>query len=132
MSDHPAQPTSLRSALGRVRGLGAARGGTEHWLAQRLTSLALLPLTLWLVISVASLAGAGHAAAVEWIAAPVNALLLLLTLGLTFHHTAGGLQVIIEDYVRPEGRRFAAILAVKAICLVAAAASALAVLRIAL
>jgi succinate dehydrogenase / fumarate reductase membrane anchor subunit len=121
----------LRSPLGRVRGLGSAKGGTHHWWMQRVTSVALLPLTLWFVLSVASLAGAGHAATVAWIARPWNAVLLLLTIGVTFHHLAAGVQVIIEDYANQERVKVAGILATKAICLVLALAAGLAVLRIA-
>ena len=123
--------TQLRSPLGRVRGLGSARGGTHHWWMQRVTSAALLPLTLWFVLSAAMLAGAGYEATVAWMARPWNATLLLLTIGLTFHHLAAGLQVIIEDYAKPEAAKMGGILAVKAICLVLALAAGLAVLRIA-
>lgn len=131
MAGETLQPKLLRSPLGRVRGLGSAKGGTHHWWLQRITSAALLPLTLWFAISVALLAGAPHAEVARWIAAPVNALLLLLTIGIGFHHTAAGLQVIIEDYVHVPGARVGGILAVNAICAVAALASALAVLRLA-
>lgn len=131
MAETRASGTTLRSPLGRVRGLGSARSGVHHWWAQRITSAALLPLTLWFALSLATLAGAGHAATIAWIASPWNAVLLLATIGVGFHHTAAGLQVIIEDYVHAEGPRMAGILAVKAICLLLALAAALAVLRIA-
>lgn len=123
--------TQLRSPLGRVRGLGSARGGTRHWWLQRVTSLALLPLTLWFAVSAASLAGASHDRVTGWIGDPVNAVLLLAAIGLTFHHTAAGLQVVVEDYARPEWAKVGGILAIKAICWLLALASALAVLRIA-
>ncbi len=121
----------LQTPLGRVRGLGAAHGGTHHWWLQRVTSVALLPLTLWFVFAVSALAGAPYERVVSWIAQPFNAVLLLLSIGIGFHHTANGLQVVIEDYVRPEFARKAANLAQKGLCLVAALVSALAVLRIA-
>src|SRR3954452_9960356 len=104
-----AQNTTLRSPLGRVRGLGSAKGGTHHWWMQRVTSAALLPLTLWFALSAASLAGASHPEAVAWIGRPLNAVLLLATIGLAFHHTAAGLQVILEDYIRQEWQRVGAI-----------------------
>lgn len=131
MANETAEADILRSPLGRVRGLGTARSGTLHWWHQRLTSIALLPLTLWFAFAMVSLAGAPHGAVVAWIARPWNAVLLLLSLGLTFHHTNAGLQVIIEDYVKPEWVKLAALLAVKATCLVLALAAGLAVLRIA-
>ena len=131
MANEYAHDTTLRSPLGRVRGLGSAKGGTHHWWMQRVTSAALLPLTLWFALSVASLAGAPYEETRAWIAHPVNAVLLLASIGLTFHHTAAGLQVILEDYVNQEWAKVGSILAVKAICWLLAIASALAVLRIA-
>jgi succinate dehydrogenase / fumarate reductase membrane anchor subunit len=123
--------TSLRSPLGRVRGLGSAKGGTHHWWMQRVTSIALLPLTLWFVASMIGLAGASYLETLLWIAQPLNALLLLVLIGLTFHHMAAGLQVVIEDYVRDEFRRMAYILLIKAAAVLMALASGFSVLRIA-
>lgn len=131
MANEYAENTSLRSPLGRVRGLGSARGGTHQWWMQRVTSIALLPLTLWFALSVAGLAGAGYGATVAWIGRPWNAVLLLATIGLTFHHLAAGMQVIVEDYANQEWVKMGGILAIKAICVLLALASALAVLRIA-
>lgn len=127
----PPRQSQLRSPLGRARGAGAAKSGAHHWWMQRVTSLALLPLTVWFVLSLATSAGMTHGEALLWIGNPLNAVLLLALIGLTFHHTASGLQVVIEDYVRPEGTRMALILAVKALCWLGAIAAALAVLRIA-
>lgn len=124
--------TALQSPLGRVRGLGSARGGTHHWWMQRVTSIALLPLTIWFVFSAVGLAGVGYAETRAWIGAPVNAVLLLAMIGLTFHHMAAGLQVVVEDYTRGEFARMAIVLAIKAVSLLMALACALAVLRIAL
>lgn len=129
-SEHDAA-LRLQTPLGRVRGLGSARGGTHHWWGQRLTSLALLPLTIWFALSAVGLAGASHAQALAFIAAPLNAVLMIATLLLSFHHTNAGLQVVIEDYVRSPGMRVAALLAVKAVCGLLAIASVFAVLRIA-
>lgn len=131
MANEYARNTTLRTPLGRVRGLGSAKGGTHHWWVQRVTSVVLLPLTLWFVLSAASLAGAGYEATIAWIARPWNAVLLLATIGVTFYHTALGLQVIVEDYANQEWVKMGAILAIKAICVVLALASALAVVRIA-
>ncbi len=122
---------TMRSPLGRVRGLGSAKGGTHHWWVQRVTSITLLPLTIWFALSAVSLTGATYAETVAWIARPWNAVLLLATIGLTFQHMASGLQVIIEDYANQEWVKMGGILAVKAICVLLAIASALAVLKIA-
>ncbi len=129
-NDHAAN-TMLRSPLGRVRGLGSAKGGTHHWWLQRLTSIALLPLTIWFAFSAALLAGASYEDTVAWIGRPWNAVLLLATIALVFHHIASGIQVIVEDYANQEWTKMSSILAVKAICALLAIASALAVLRIA-
>ena len=121
----------LQSSLARVRGMGSAKGGTHHWWMQRVTSIALLPLTIWFVFAVAGHTGATHAEMVTWMARPLNAVLLLSFVLISFHHAAAGMQVIIEDYVRGEMRMFL-ILAVKAACWILALVSALAVLRIAI
>jgi succinate dehydrogenase / fumarate reductase, membrane anchor subunit len=90
----------MRSQLGRVRGLGAAKSGVEHWWVERLTAIALLPLTIWFVVSVLFLLGAPHVAMVHWVGRPVNTVLLLALVVMTFHHMQLGLQVVIDDYVR--------------------------------
>ena len=131
MANEYAANTTLRSPLGRVRGLGSAKGGTHHWWMQRLTSIALLPLTIWFAISAALLAGASYDQTIAWIGRPFNAVLLLATIALTFHHIAAGIQVVIEDYANQEWTKMSSILVVKAICALLAIASALAVLRIA-
>ncbi len=131
MKDDGTSP-ALRSPLGRVRHLGSARKGTEHWIAQRVTSIALLPLTVWFLASMVTLAGASYIETVLWLSHPLNAVLMLALLGLTFHHTAAGLQVVVEDYVRPESRKLAVILAIRAVCWLGFLAAALAVLRVAL
>lgn len=103
----------LRSSLGRVRGLGAAKEGVGHWWAQRLTAVALVPLTLWFVASLIGLIGADHAAFVAWVRQPLDAILMVLLLAAGFHHLQLGLQVVIEDYVHHEAARIASIIAVK-------------------
>ena len=129
----PASSAGLRSPLGRVRGLGSARNGTHHWFMQRVTSLALLPLTVWFAVSaVFTLGGASYETAAYWVAQPWNAVLLLALVIATFHHIAAGLQVVIEDYVKPEAAKLVGILLVKAICWLAAMACVLAVLRVAI
>ncbi len=121
----------MRTPLGRVRGLGSAKSGTHHWWMQRVTSLALLPLTLWFVVSMLSLAGASYAQTRAFLAWPINAVLMLALVGLTFHHIAAGLQVVVEDYVRKDMQRIALLLLVKGGCWLMALVSAFAVLRVA-
>ena len=121
---------SLRSPLGRGRGLGAAREGVGHWWAQRLTALALIPLTLWFVGAVATLTGAGHEVVAGWIASPVVAGLLILLIVATFYHAYLGLQVVIEDYLHHEGRKLALLLLVKAAAIVLGLIGVLSVLML--
>jgi len=123
---------SLRSDLGRVRGLGSAKEGAAHWWAQRVTAVALVPLSLWLVASLASLTGADVAAARAWIAQPVVAVLLVLLIGVTFHHAQLGMQVVIEDYVHTEWVKISSIVLVKFAAVALAAAGIFSVLKIAL
>jgi succinate dehydrogenase / fumarate reductase membrane anchor subunit len=119
---------SLRSPLGRVRGLGSAKDGTGHWWAQRLTALALIPLGVWFCASVIAMTGADYAAVAAWAGSPLVAGLLILLLAATFYHAALGLQVVIEDYVHHEMTKLLLVLAVKAIALVLGLAAILSVL----
>jgi succinate dehydrogenase / fumarate reductase membrane anchor subunit len=121
----------MRSQLGRVRGLGSARSGSHHWKAERVTSVALVPLTAWFVIAVLAHLGAGQPAMAAWAGSPVNAALLLALIAMTFHHMQLGLQVVWEDYIHSVGRRDAAILATKGACLVLGLMAAVAVLKLA-
>jgi succinate dehydrogenase / fumarate reductase membrane anchor subunit len=130
-SGQPPRQASLQAPLARVRGAGSAKSGAHHWRMQRVTSIALLPLTIWFIVSLATNAGMTHAEALLWIGSPLNAVLLLALIALTFHHTASGLQVVIEDYANSEWVKMAAILAVKGVCWLLAIAAALAVVRIA-
>lgn len=124
--------TTLRSGLGRVRGLGSAKEGVQHWWAQRVTAIALVPLTLWFVASVIVLAGADHATVSAWIARPLNTVLLIALVAATFWHAALGLQVVIEDYIHTEGTKLVVLLAVKALLALVGLAGIVAVLRVAL
>ncbi len=121
-----------RSPLARARGLGAARSGVGHWRAQRITAIALAPLAVWLVASLAARAGADHATVTAWIAQPPVAVALTLTLGVMFWHLELGLQAVIEDYVHGSATRQALLLANAFACVALAAAAIFAVLDIAL
>ena len=123
---------TLRTPLGRVRGLGASGKGVDHWWLQRTTALALIPLTLWFVFSIISRIGAGHEAVTAWIATPwVTVLLLIYTVAM-FLHAQIGLQVVIEDYIHTESIRIAALLTSGAAMLLAMTAMVVSILRIAL
>lgn len=120
----------MRSQLGRVRGLGAARSGVAVWWAERVTSVALVPLTLWFVVSVLLLVGAPQASVHAWAGNPVNAVLLLALVLITFHHMQLGLQVIIEDYIHGESVRMVSQLVMKGITGLLALASLVASLKL--
>jgi succinate dehydrogenase / fumarate reductase membrane anchor subunit len=122
----------LRSPLGRARGLGSARSGSKHWWAQRLTAIALVPLTLWFIWSMLRLAGASQVDVADWLSSPVRLALVLALIAATFHHLQLGLQVVIEDYVPQEGVKLAAVLAVKGLCILLALVCAMSALALGL
>ncbi|WP_428376289.1 succinate dehydrogenase, hydrophobic membrane anchor protein [Lichenicoccus sp.] len=100
MSNQPGRVEVMRSQLGRARGLGSAKSGVEHWWVERVTAIALVPLTVWFVVSVLTLLHADQPAVLHWAGRPVNTVLLLATVIMTFHHMQLGLQVVIDDYVK--------------------------------
>ncbi|MCB1859376.1 MAG: succinate dehydrogenase, hydrophobic membrane anchor protein [Gammaproteobacteria bacterium] len=122
----------LRTPLSRAKGLGSAKEGVSHWWRQRLTSLLMLPLILWLTFSFASLPQADHATLSGWVGSPMVSIGLILLIAAVFYHTQLGLQVIIEDYVPAHGWRTAAIIGVGFFCLLFAVIGVIAVLKIAL
>jgi succinate dehydrogenase / fumarate reductase, membrane anchor subunit len=124
--------TIMRSGLGRARGLGSANTGAAHWLAERITSVALVPLTIWFVFSVIALLGSPRADVAAWAGHTVNATLLVALILITFKHMAMGLQVVIEDYVHDEFPRFVATIVMKAVVGLFGIAGLLATLKLAL
>jgi succinate dehydrogenase / fumarate reductase, membrane anchor subunit len=120
----------LRSPLGRARGLGSAKAGAAHWWAQRLTAIALVPLTLWFICAVMRLHGADQAAVVAWLASPIAMVLMLSLIVATFHHLQLGLQVVVEDYVHDHALKTASVLALKGACIVLALACIVSVLKL--
>jgi succinate dehydrogenase / fumarate reductase membrane anchor subunit len=122
---------SMRTPMARVRGLGAAKEGVHHWWMQRLTAIALVPLTLWFVVAILSMVGADHAAVKAWMAQPLPAVLTVLLIVATFHHAQLGLQVVVEDYVHHEGAKLTLIVAIKFAALALAALAVFAVLKLA-
>lgn len=122
---------SLRTPLGVALGRGAARAGVHHWWVQRVTAVALVPLTLWLLFSLSRLPLADQAAVTDWIAAGWHPVLLCLTILVMAWHSVLGVQVVIEDYVHVKLTRTVTLLLVNFIHVVVAAAGIYAVLRVA-
>jgi succinate dehydrogenase / fumarate reductase membrane anchor subunit len=122
----------MRSPLGRARGLGAAKSGAVHWWLQRLTSLALVPLTLWFLCAMIRLLGATRDDVVSWMAGPLPIVLMIALVIATFHHLQAGLQVVIEDYVDHDWLRIGSILLVKAACVLLGLACVVSALRLGL
>jgi succinate dehydrogenase / fumarate reductase membrane anchor subunit len=124
--------SSLRTPLKNALGLGSARQGAHHFVVQRVTAFALVPLGGWFVWTVLSLLHLDYAGARALVAQPYNAVLMLAFVVAVFWHAQLGLQVVIEDYVHARGSQLAMQLLVKFLCFLGAAASVLAVLKIAL
>lgn len=120
----------MRSYLGQVRGLGAGGSGVvEHWRVERITAIALVPLSIWFVVSVIRLLGATQPEVVHWVGHPVNTVLLLALIIMTFHHMQLGLQVVIGDYIHSKPLEYAATLANKGLALLLGLFAAVAVLK---
>jgi succinate dehydrogenase / fumarate reductase membrane anchor subunit len=121
-----------RNAVARVKAQASIRAGADHWVIQRLTSVALVPLTLWFIVSAVSLSGASYEEARAWLAGPFNATAMLLLILSLFWHTQLGVQVIIEDYVHHEFTKFVSLMALKFAVIALGLACAVATLKIAL
>ncbi|MGH8551187.1 MAG: succinate dehydrogenase, hydrophobic membrane anchor protein [Methylococcales bacterium] len=121
---------NFKTPLSKARGLGSAKAGLHHWWVQRVTAVALIPLTLWFGIAIVLIPGADYRTIVEWIASPWNTVLLISSIIAVFYHALLGVQVIIEDYVHGEWIKIAGILATKLILIFYALAALYATFRI--
>ena len=128
MTSTPAK--HMRTPLARVRGLGAARSGTDHFWRQRLTAVANIPLTIAAVIIVITLLGRNQAAAAQVLGSPLVAIIMLLFIASTTAHMKIGMQVIIEDYVHDETAKLVLIMANAFFCIAVALASAYGILKL--
>ena len=121
---------SMKTPLGRVRGLGAARSGTQHFWQQRLTSVAGIPLTIGFIVIVIALLGRNHAAAVQILGSPLVAIVMLLFIITTVYHMCLGMQEIIVDYVQDDLVKFLALIGNTCFGVVVALASIYAILKL--
>jgi succinate dehydrogenase / fumarate reductase, membrane anchor subunit len=122
---------SLSSPLRQVLGMGPARSGVQHWWHQRLTSLALVPLSIWFAVSLIALPGFDHLTVISWMGQSWTALLLILFVLLCAWHSQLGLRVIIEDYVHREGAKTLLLVLSSFAHVLAAAAGVFAVFKVA-
>ena len=121
---------TMRTPLSRVRGLGSAKSGTEHFWHQRLTSVANIPLFLFFVISIVMLAGADHAAFIAYLSNPIVSITMLLMVLSGVYHMYLGMAVIIEDYIHSEGLKVISLLGNNFFSLAVGIASVFAILKI--
>jgi succinate dehydrogenase / fumarate reductase membrane anchor subunit len=123
---------SLRTPLAAAKGLGAAKAGFHHWWVSRLTSIALVPLTLWFIFALASLGSMDYEAFLTWVRAPFVTVLLLVTLAVAVYHMMLGLRVILEDYVQVEWLKVSSIVVMNFLSILVGAVGLVAILKISL
>jgi succinate dehydrogenase / fumarate reductase membrane anchor subunit len=123
---------SFRTPLGQARGLGSAKHGASHWVAERVSAIALVPLVIWAVYGVIRLAAGDYGFAVTWIQNPVNAVLVVLTIAISFWHMQAGLRVVVEDYIHKTFTKSALLLLNLFVCGLAGALAIFSILKVAL
>ena len=121
---------SLRSPLGKVLGLGSAKDGTGHWWAQRVTAVALVPLTLWFVISLLTLPGLDYETVRTWLAFPLTGFLAVLLIAVMSYHSYLGTIVIVEDYVHTGGMKVLTLMVLRFLYVLAGGGAIFAILRV--
>ncbi|HEY2675595.1 MAG TPA: succinate dehydrogenase, hydrophobic membrane anchor protein [Steroidobacteraceae bacterium] len=121
---------SLRSPLSQVEGMGSAKDGTAHWWAQRVTAIALIPLTLWLAFSLLALPDLHYETVRIWLSVPISAFLSVLLVGVLSYHSYLGTQVIVEDYVASAGMKVFMLLLLKFLYVLCAGIGIFAVMRV--
>ncbi len=121
---------SLRSPLSRVLGMGSAKDGTAHWWAQRVTAIALVPLTLWLAFSLLTLPDLYFETVRTWLSVPISGFLAVLLVAVLSYHSYLGTQVIVEDYVAAAGAKVLILLLLKFLYVLCAGIGIFAILRV--
>lgn len=127
-----ASPAGFRTPLSRARGLGSAKHGVGHFIADRVTGLALIPLSIWAAYAGLKIAAGGYVVAIEWLARPLNAVLLVLFVVTGFVHLRLAIQVVVEDYIQGFVAKSALLIANYLVCVLGAALGVFAILKVAL
>jgi succinate dehydrogenase / fumarate reductase, membrane anchor subunit len=122
---------SLRSPVGRVLGLGSAKDGTGHWWAQRVSAVALIPLTLWFLLSLLALPALDYATVRAWLSVPLSGLLAVLLVAVLTYHSYLGTTVVIEDYVHAVGTKILSLLLLRFLYVLVGGAGIFAILHVA-
>lgn len=122
---------SYRTDHSRARGLGAAKHGAGHWIAERVSAIALIPLCIWIVFAAVRLSTAGYGDAVNFVSNPINASLVFLLIVVTFWHMHAGVRVVIEDYIHETLGKTALLLLNLFICALGATLAAFSILKVA-
>ena len=117
--------------LGRVRGLGSAKTGTDHFWKSRVTAVSNALLMIWFVVSLLRLPSLDFIAVRTWMHQPIVAIPMLLLVGSVFWHFRMGVQVWIEDYTHNEGSKVLSILALNLYTVAAAATAVFCILKVA-
>jgi succinate dehydrogenase / fumarate reductase membrane anchor subunit len=121
---------SLVNPVARARGNGSAKSGVQHWWAQRMTSIALAPLTLWVIYVLASHRGAAYAEVAAWLGNPLNGALLIAWVVTMLHHAQLGLQVVIEDYIHVGWQEYTLLIGVKLLAALGAIVATVSILSV--
>ena len=124
--------TSYRTSLGRARGLGSAKHGVSHWITQRTSAVALVPLGLWALYSGLSLSRLGFDGAQGWMHSPVNAVLAILLAAAAVTHMKLGMEEVIEDYIHKSSTKTVLLLLNLFVAILCVAVAVFCILKIAL
>ena len=123
---------SAETPLHRVRGMGSSHSGTKHFWRERVTALALTPLSLWFVYAMLGLTGTSVVAPVQFFAHPWNAALMTAFVSFSLYHAGLGLQVVIDDYVHTSGTKIFSLLVIRGALLACWIVSIFSIMRIAI
>ncbi len=124
--------TNYRTPLNRARGLGSAKHGAGHWIAERVSAIALAPLVLWAIFGVLRLASGDYDTAVVWVGQPLNAVLLGLLVLVAFWHMHSGMRVVVEDYIHKMATKSVLLVLNLFVCVLAGGLALFSILKVAL